>query len=135
MHKWLLRAAWATLLAMFLHNLYYWGGVTFIPGVGARLMAQMLKDPGVVGVAFYSQPGREFVKLVGKDGAQAYAQEDLGEDVIKAIDKQMANTPAEVRAHIGALPRLTYYGVPWVLLAALVLYWLRPKPIRSLGAD
>ena len=134
MYKWLYRLAWATVAAMFLHNLYFWGGVTMIPGVGARLMAQVMKDPDVIGVAFYSQPGREMVKLVGSNAAQAYAESNLGADTIKQIDKDMEVTPRRVREAMTGLPRITYYGVPWMLIVALVLYWLRPKPIRSCGA-
>jgi hypothetical protein len=46
-------------------------------------------------------------------------------------DKYMA--VEKVRSAMNSLQKLSHSGLPIALLVAILLYWRRPKPLRSLG--
>ena len=134
MYKWVHRFAWATMVAMFLHNFFFWGGLAGTPGIGMRLDIQSQRMISDIGVAFYAQSGRDMMNFIAPVAARNYARSTMGPEVVDEIAASPYNIPQKVRAAMPWQASLTYYGAPLMLLVALLLYWLRPKPLRSFGS-
>jgi hypothetical protein len=135
MFKWLQRLSWAVIAAMFLHNLWFFGGVTLIPGVGMRAMTQAQKEMDAIGLLFYAGPGRAMAQAVNANAARDYAVEGLGLDAIREISSgDMRATPRRIMDAMPGKVRFTYHGVPVMIVVLVLLWWFRPKPVRIAGS-
>ena len=134
MFKWLQRLAWVVVAAMVLHNLWFFGGVTLIPGVGLRTMERAQKEMDAIGLLIYAGPGRELAQAVSPNSARAYAIEGLGVDTIRELSTgDMRSTPRRVMRAVPASVNFTYYGVPVMIVILVLLWWFRPRPVRISG--
>jgi hypothetical protein len=132
MFKWLNRAAWVIAFAMLTHSFYFWGGVALTPYVGEAVTHQAARSVDTFGVAFYAATGQGMFGFFAPDAAQAYAQEQVGH-VYGTLDGNTKIGPEAIRAAMPQAVALSHYGTPVAFILALVLHWLRPKTIKSLG--
>jgi hypothetical protein len=132
MYKWAHRAAWLVGVVMLFHMFYFWGGVALTPYVGESVMHQAPRSVDTFGVAFYAGTGKGMFGTFAPQAAQAYAQEQVGE-VYASIDGNSKIGPETIRAAMPQAVALSHYGTPVAFVLALILYWLRPKTIKSLG--
>ena len=135
MFKWLQRLSWAVITAMLLHNLWFFGGVTLIPGGGMRAMTQAQKEIDAVGLLMYFGPGRALAQAVNPGAARDYAIKGLGIEAIRVISTgDMRSAPRRVKDAMPSSVRTSYYGVPVMIVVLVLLWWFRPKPVKSVGS-
>ena len=134
MFKHLWKVALGVFVAMLLHTLYFWGGIGLTPNVGDRVLMQSAKrmEPDMIAVAFYTHTGTSVMGMVAPDAARNYAANPVG-SVYPSMDGDKYMAVEKVRSAMNSLQKLSHSGLPIALLVAILLYWRRPKPLRSLG--
>jgi hypothetical protein len=130
--KYIYRAVMAVSLLMFAHSFYFWGGIGLTPNVGDRVLMQASKQLDLIGIAFYTHTGKAMMGLVAPDAAQTYAATQVGH-VYPSLDGDKFTAAHKVHGAMNSTQRLSHMGAPLGLLAFIALYYLRPKPVRSLG--
>jgi hypothetical protein len=134
MYKWVHRFAWAAMAAMFCYNFFFWGGLARIQSIGPRLDLQSQRTVSNIGVALYAQSGRDMMNYIAPNTSREHARAAIGEDVIEDIAINPGDVPKQLRNAMPWYASFAYYGAPIMLLVSLILYWLRPKTIRSFGS-
>jgi hypothetical protein len=132
MYKHVHRLAWVVALAMLFHSLYFWGGVALTPNVGDRVLMQAQKQIDCIGVAFYAHTGKSIFNLVLTDSARDYAAREVGA-IYPSLDGEAHIAAQRLRASMDQLQSFSHYGTPWAFFVAGLLYWRRPKPLKSMG--
>jgi hypothetical protein len=132
MFKYLHWLSWVVAFAMALQALLYWGGIGLTPNVGERVIMQSAKSLDTMGVAFYTHTGQSMYGVLAPDAARNYAQQVAG-SVFPSLDGQQYGVPQRLRAAMTPLLSFSHYGTPWAFIVAGLLYWRRPKPLKSLG--
>jgi hypothetical protein len=134
MFKHLWKVALGVFLAMLVHTLYFWGGIGLTPNVGDRVLMQSAKrmELGMIGVAFYTHTGTSVMGMLAPEAAKNYAANEVG-SVYPSLDGDQYMAVEKIRSAMDSLQKLSHSGTPIALLATILLYWRRPKPLRSLG--
>jgi hypothetical protein len=132
MFKWLVRVFWFAAVVMLFHMFYFWGGIGLTPHVGESVLHQAPRSVDTFGVAFYTHTGSQMFGMVAPDAARAYADAQVGE-VYKSLDGNSKIGPETIRNAMPSLVSFSHYGTPIAFILGLIFYWLRPKPIKSLG--
>ena len=130
--KYLYRAVLAASVLMFLHSFYFWGGIGLTPNVGDRVLMQAAKTMDKVGIAFYTHTGKAMMGLIAPDAAQSYAATQVGH-VYPSLDGDKYSAADKVYRAMNSTQQMSHVGGPFALLLFIALYYLRPKPIKSLG--
>ena len=129
-HLW--KIALAVSLLMFAHSFYFWGGIGLTPNVGARVLMQATKQMDLMLVGFYTHTGKAMMGIVAPDAAQTYAANQVGH-VYPSLDGDKFMAAQKVQMAMNQMQSMSHTGAPIMLLVFLVLYWLRPKPLKSMG--
>jgi hypothetical protein len=124
--------SWVVAVAMLLHAFYFWGGVGLTPNVGTKVISQSMKQMDAFGVFFYAGTGRSMMGYIAPESARDYALEQVGQ-VYPKLDGERFYAAQIVRSAMTGMPKFTHFGTPYAFLIALLLYWRREKPIKSLG--
>jgi hypothetical protein len=132
MMKHLWKVALATSLLMFFHSFYFWGGIGLTPNVGDRVLFQATKQMDLLLVGFYTHTGKAMMGFVAPDAAPAYAAAEVGQ-VYPSLDGDQYSAAQKIMGAMSSMQRLSHTWAPILLVVFLVLYWLRPKPLKSLG--
>lgn len=130
--KYLYRAAFIASMLMFAHSFYFWGGVGLTPNVGDRVLMQAAKSMDMIGIAFYTQTGTSMMGIIAPDAAQAYAATEVGH-VYPSLDGDKFSAAHKVYNAMDSTQRMSHVGGPLALLVFIALFYLRPKPVKSLG--
>jgi hypothetical protein len=132
MFKHLWKVALAASLLMFAHSFYFWGGIGLTPNVGDRVLMQSAKQFDLLGIGFYTHTGKAMMGILAPDAAQTYAANQVGQ-VYPSLDGDKYTAAQKIRAAMSSMQSFSHVGAPIALIAFIALYWLRPKPVRSLG--
>ena len=132
MMKHLWKVALAVALLMLLHSFYFWGGIGLTPNVGDRVLMQASKQMDLLGIGFYTHTGKAIMGFVAPDAAQAYAANQVGQ-VYPELDGDKFMAAHKIRQAMSSTQSLSHVGTPLAFIAFLVLYWLRPKALKSMG--
>ena len=134
MFKHLWKVALVVFLAMLMHTLYFWGGIGLTPNVGNRILMQSAKrlEADMIMVAFYTHTGSSVMGMLAPEAAKTYAANQVG-SVYPALDGDQYQAVEKVRGAMNSMQRLSHSGTPLMLLVVILLYWRRPKPLKSLG--
>jgi hypothetical protein len=122
----------AASLLMFAHSFYFWGGVGLTPNVGTRVLMQAAKTIDLIGIAFYTHTGTSMMGILAPDAAQAYAAAEVGQ-VYPSLDGDQYSAAQKIYDAMDSTQRMSHVGAPLALLVFIALYFLRPKPVKSLG--
>lgn len=132
MMKYLYRVALAIAVLMLGHSLYFWGGIGLTPYVGDRVLLETKDDMSQMGVGFYTHTGKQMMGIFAPDAAQTYAARQVGQ-VYKELEGAKFGGIGKIRRAMNSMQNFSHSGTPFAFIVALVLYWLRPKAIKSLG--
>jgi hypothetical protein len=132
MFKHLWKVALAASMLMLAHSLYFWGGIGLTPNVGDRVLMQSAKQLDLVGIGFYTHTGKAMMGLLAPDAAQTYAANEVGQ-VYPSLDGDKYSAAQKIRAAMNSMQSFSHVGAPIALVVFIALFWLRPKPLRSLG--
>jgi hypothetical protein len=132
MYKHVNRLAWLVGFLMLAHSLFFWGGIGLTPNIGNWVKHQAVRNVDTFGVAFYTAAGEQTFNLIAPDAAREYAHNQVGE-VLDEMAGKGAGSPEAIRAALPSNVALSHYGMPFAFAIALILHWIRPKPIKSLG--
>jgi hypothetical protein len=134
MFKHLWKVAFVVFLAMLMHTLYFWGGIGLTPNVGDRVLMQSAKrlELDMITVGFYTHTGKSVMGLLAPEAAKNYAAAEVG-SVYPSLDGDQFMAVEKVRSGMNSMQKLSHSGTPIALLIAILLYWRRPKPLKSLG--
>jgi hypothetical protein len=72
------------------------------------------------------------MRLVAPEAAKNYAAEQVG-SVYPSLDGDKYMAVEKIRGAMNSLQSLSHAGTPIALLVFILLYWRRPKPLRSRG--
>jgi hypothetical protein len=131
-HLW--KVALVVFFVMLMHTLYFWGGIGLTPNVGDRVLMQSAKrmELDMISVAFYTHTGKSVMGVLAPEAAKNYAAEEVG-SVYPSLDGDQFMAVHKVRAAMNSMQNLSHSGLPIALLAFILLFWRRPKPLKSLG--
>src|SRR5690349_5485594 len=132
MMKHLWKVVLAASLLMFFHSFYFWGGIGLTPNVGDRVLFQATKSMDLLLVGFYTHTGKAMMGIVAPDAAQAYAAAEVGQ-VYPSLDGDQYSAAQKIMAAMDSMQSLSHTWAPILLVVFIALYWLRPKPLKSLG--
>jgi len=132
MMKHLWKVALAISLLMFVHSFYFWGGIGLTPNVGDRVLFQATKQMDLLLVGFYTHTGKAMMGIVAPDAAQAYAAAEVGQ-VYPSLDGDQFTAAQKIMRAMDSMQSFSHSWAPIMLVVFLVLFWLRPKPLKSLG--
>ena len=132
MMKHLWKVALAAFLLMLMHSFYFWGGIGLTPNVGDRVLMQASKQMDMLGVGFYTHTGKAIMGLAAPEAAKAYAANQVGQ-VYPSLDGDKFMAAQKVRQAMSPTQSFSHVGTPIAFILFLVLYWLRPKALKSLG--
>ena len=132
MMKHLWKVVLAASLLMFAHSFYFWGGIGLTPNVGDRVLMQAMKQLDLVGVAFYTHTGKAMMGVFGSEAAQTYAANQVGH-IYPSLDGDKFMAAFKVRNAMSPMQSFSHVWAPITFVLFIVLYWLRPKAIKSLG--
>lgn len=132
MMKHLWKVALAISMLMFFHSFYFWGGIGLTPNVGDRVLFQAMKQVDLIGVAFYTHTGKAMMGIVAPEASQAYAAAEVGQ-VYPSLDGDQYMAAQKIRRAMSSTQSLSHTGAPILFVVFLALYYLRPKPLKSLG--
>jgi hypothetical protein len=132
MMKHLWKVVLAVSLLMFAHSFYFWGGVGLTPNVGDRVLFQATKQIDLMLVGFYTHTGKAMMGMIAPDAAQAYAAAEVGQ-VYPSLDGDKFQAADKIMRAMDSMQSLSHTWAPILLVVFLALYYLRPKPLKSLG--
>jgi hypothetical protein len=134
MFKHLWKVALGVFFAMLVHTIYFWGGIGLTPNVGDRVLMQSAKrmELDMIAVAFYTHTGTSAMGVIAPEAAKNYAANEVG-SVYPSLDGDQYMAVEKIRSAMNSLQKFSHAGVPIALLVTILLYWRRPKPLRSLG--
>jgi hypothetical protein len=132
MMKHLWKVVLAISLLMFAHSFYFWGGIGLTPNVGDRVLLQATKQIDLMLVGFYTHTGKAMMGMVAPDAAQAYAAAEVGQ-VYPSLDGDKFQAAAKIMRAMDTMQSLSHKWAPLLFVAFLVLFWLRPKALKSMG--
>ena len=132
MFKHLWKVAFVVFLAMLMHTLYFWGGIGLTPNVGDRVLMQSAKRMDRVGVAFYTHTGSSVMGVLAPEAAKQYAANEVG-SVYPSLDGDQYMAVDKIKSAMNSMQQFSHSGTPIAMLIAILLYWRRPKPLKSLG--
>ena len=124
--------ALAISLLMFAHSFYFWGGIGLTPNVGERVLMQATKQIDLMLVGFYTHTGKAMMGIVAPEASQAYAAAEVGQ-VYPSLDGDQYSAAQKIMAAMDSMQSLSHTWAPILLVVFIALYWLRPKPLKSLG--
>lgn len=132
MFKHLWKVVLAVFVLMLMHSLYFWGGIGLTPNVGDRVLMQATRQIDLLGTAFYTHTGTSVMGLLAPEAAKTYAANQVGH-VYPSLDGDKYSAAHKVRTAMNSMQSLSHTGTPIAFLLFILLYWRRPKPLRSLG--
>lgn len=129
MYRWLLPITWLLVPLSLAVNLGLWGGLAHTPRLGPALSAAVERQASLT--ATYVGLGRPLLQRLGWARSAAEHTSPLLSVPAEAVIEGPPGLLVE-RVH-AALPewaRLSHHATPWLLLAGLVLSWIKPKPVH-----